>query len=51
MAGREEIRQLTQNDEFADAVKLQKAIWGFDEIDLLPVRLFVTASKNISQHQ
>ncbi len=45
MAGGEKIRQLTQNHEFADAVKLQKAIWGFDEIDLLPVRLFVTASK------
>jgi len=45
MAGREEIRQLTQNHEFTEAVKLQKAIWGFDEIDLLPVRLFVTASK------
>jgi len=40
-----EVRQLTQNAEFADAVKLQKAIWGFDDIDLLPVRLFVTASK------
>ena len=49
MAGREEtmieIRQLTQHPEFAEAVKLQKAIWGFDDIDLLPVRLFVTASK------
>jgi predicted GNAT superfamily acetyltransferase len=45
MAGRETIRQLTQNHEFAQAVKLQKAIWGFDDIDLLPVRLFVTASK------
>jgi predicted GNAT superfamily acetyltransferase len=45
MAGRETIRQLTSNQEFADAVKLQKTIWGFDEIDLLPVRLFVTASK------
>ncbi len=45
MAGREEIRQLTSNQEFAEAVRLQKAIWGFDEIDLLPVRLFVTASK------
>jgi predicted GNAT superfamily acetyltransferase len=45
MAGREEIRQLTSNQEFGEAVKLQKAIWGFDEIDLLPVRLFVTASK------
>jgi len=40
-----EIRELTENHEFAEAVKLQKAIWGFDEIDLLPVRLFVTASK------
>jgi predicted GNAT superfamily acetyltransferase len=40
-----EIRQLKTNPEFAEAVKLQKAIWGFDEVDLLPVRLFVTASK------
>jgi predicted GNAT superfamily acetyltransferase len=40
-----EIRELTENQEFVEAVKLQKAIWGFDEIDLLPVRLFVTASK------
>jgi predicted GNAT superfamily acetyltransferase len=40
-----EIRHLKQNSEFVDAVKLQKAIWGFDDIDLLPVRLFVTASK------
>ena len=40
-----EIRQLQQNSEFVEAVKLQKAIWGFDEVDLLPVRLFVTASK------
>ncbi len=40
-----EIRQLKENSEFVDAVNLQKAIWGFDEVDLLPVRLFVTASK------
>jgi predicted GNAT superfamily acetyltransferase len=40
-----EIRQLQQNSEFVEAVKLQKTIWGFDEVDLLPVRLFVTASK------
>jgi predicted GNAT superfamily acetyltransferase len=49
MAGRQEamtaIRQLTQYQEFVEAVALQKTIWGFDEIDLLPVRLFVTASK------
>jgi predicted GNAT superfamily acetyltransferase len=40
-----DIRELTQNHEFVEAVKLQKAIWGFDDIDLLPVRLFVTATK------
>jgi predicted GNAT superfamily acetyltransferase len=40
-----EIRELTDNNEFVEAVKLQKAIWGFDDIDLLPVRLFVTATK------
>jgi predicted GNAT superfamily acetyltransferase len=45
MAGGETIRQLTEYQEFVDAVQLQKTIWGFDEIDLLPVRLFVTASK------
>jgi predicted GNAT superfamily acetyltransferase len=32
-----EIRQLKTNSEFAEAVRLQKAIWGFDEVDLLPV--------------
>ena len=25
--------------------RLQKEIWGFDEIELLPVRLFVVATK------
>jgi len=45
MAGGETIRQLTQHHEFAEAVRLQKSIWGFDDIDLLPVRIFVTASK------
>jgi predicted GNAT superfamily acetyltransferase len=45
VAGRETIRQLTQLHEFNEAVKLQKTIWGFDDVDLLPVRLFVTASK------
>ncbi len=40
-----EIRQLKTSPEFAEAVKLQKAIWGFDDVDLLPTRLFVTASK------
>lgn len=39
------IRKLTEREDFAGAVELQKTIWGFDEIDLLPVRLFVVASK------
>jgi predicted GNAT superfamily acetyltransferase len=40
-----EIRQLERREDFDLAVKLQREIWGFDEIDLLPLRLFVVASK------
>lgn len=40
-----EVRQLTTHPEFNSAVLLQQEIWGFEEIDLLPVRLFVVASK------
>ncbi len=40
-----EVRTLTTHDEFHEAVALQKQIWGFKDIDLLPVRLFVVASK------
>ena len=40
-----EIRELKTTDEFRDAVILQQVIWGFDDIELLPVRLFVVASK------
>lgn len=40
-----EIRQLETRDEFDLAVKLQRDIWGFEEVDLLPLRLFVVASK------
>jgi predicted GNAT superfamily acetyltransferase len=40
-----EVRKLTQIEEFRDAVELQRAIWGWDELDLLPVRFFVVASK------
>ena len=39
-----EIRQLATLEEFAGAVQLQKEIWGFEEVDLLPRRLFVVAS-------
>ncbi len=40
-----EVRSLTENCEFQEAVALQKTIWGFEEIELLPVRLFVVATK------
>jgi predicted GNAT superfamily acetyltransferase len=40
-----ELRALTAQAELQEAVRLQKQIWGFDEIELLPVRLFVVATK------
>lgn len=40
-----EIHQLKQLDEFAAVVKLQREIWGFDDVELLPRRLFVVADK------
>ncbi|HWQ56711.1 MAG TPA: GNAT family N-acetyltransferase [Bryobacteraceae bacterium] len=38
-------RALTARPELEQAVQLQKRIWGFADIELLPVRLFVVASK------
>jgi predicted GNAT superfamily acetyltransferase len=40
-----EIRPLSTHPELVEAVRLQKQIWGFEEIELLPVRLFVVANK------
>lgn len=40
-----EVRAMDDHDDLAAAVRLQKEIWGFDEIELLPVRLFVVATK------
>jgi predicted GNAT superfamily acetyltransferase len=40
-----DIRPLTTTEEIRKAVALQKGIWGFEDTDLLPVRLFVTAGK------
>jgi predicted GNAT superfamily acetyltransferase len=40
-----EIQELKTIEQFRDAVHLQQVIWGFEEIELLPVRLFVVASK------
>ncbi len=39
-----EYRVLSARDQFEDAVTLQKRIWGFEDIELLPVRLFVVAA-------
>jgi predicted GNAT superfamily acetyltransferase len=40
-----ETRALTTHAEFNDAVRLQQEIWGFKDIELLPLRLFVVATK------
>jgi predicted GNAT superfamily acetyltransferase len=39
------VRSLTEYTELEEAVRLQREIWGFAEIELLPVRLFVVATK------
>jgi predicted GNAT superfamily acetyltransferase len=40
-----EIRAVTAHDEIREAVRLQREIWGFEDIDLLPPRFFVVAAK------
>ncbi len=40
-----ETRALTTHPEFNDAVRLQQEIWGFKDVELLPLRLFVVATK------
>ncbi len=39
------VRELEEHAELVTAVELQKEIWGFSDLDLLPVRLFVVATK------
>lgn len=40
-----EIRQLFRLEEFEDVVALQKTIWSFADIELLPLRFLVVVSK------
>jgi len=40
-----EVRPLAHPDQFKSAVELQKTIWGFDDVDLLPVRFFIVVTK------
>src|SRR5262245_10215795 len=39
------VRALAGHAEYQRAVELQKIIWRFEELEILPVRLFVTAVK------
>ncbi len=39
------IEDLVSETQFREAVQIQETIWGFNELDLLPVRFFVVASK------
>lgn len=47
MAGSEAavIREIHSEPELREAVALQKTIWGFEDADLLPFRMFVVATK------
>jgi predicted GNAT superfamily acetyltransferase len=40
-----EIRPLTEREDLNSVVRLQRKIWGFEDVDLIPLRLFVVASK------
>jgi len=40
-----EIRQLFQQSEFVEVVRLQKTIWSFPDVELLPVRFLVVVSR------
>ncbi|MBI2689299.1 MAG: GNAT family N-acetyltransferase [Acidobacteria bacterium] len=39
------VRTITEISDLREAVQLQKTIWGFEDLELLPVRLFVVAHK------
>jgi predicted GNAT superfamily acetyltransferase len=39
------ICQLSKLEEFAGIVSLQKEIWGYSELELLPLRFFIVANK------
>ncbi len=39
------VRPLATQQDFEGAVELQKEIWGFNDLELIPVRLFIVASK------
>jgi len=40
-----EVRPLTEREDLKTVVRLQREIWGFEDVDLIPLRLFVVATK------
>lgn len=40
-----EVRPISEIAELREAVRLQKVIWGFEDPDLLPVRMFIVVGK------
>jgi len=44
-----EIRSLREVQEFQGCVDLQKAVWGFEEVDIMPLRFFIVASRTGGQ--
>ncbi|MDD5543725.1 MAG: GNAT family N-acetyltransferase [Acidobacteriia bacterium] len=43
------IRSLRDVQEFQGCVDLQKTVWGFDEVDVMPLRFFIVASRTGGQ--
>lgn len=39
------VRTISEISDLREAVRLQKVIWGFEDLELLPVRLFVVAQR------
>ena len=39
------VRTITEIGDLREAVRLQKTIWGFEDLELLPVRMFVVAHR------
>jgi predicted GNAT superfamily acetyltransferase len=39
------VRTITEISDLREAVRLQKVIWGFEDLELLPVRMFVVAQR------
>jgi len=41
-----EVRSCRNIDELRACVELQREVWKFDDIDIIPLRMFVVAEKS-----